>query len=80
VANSQEAYQIFSELYDKKQVAFRQGEISKTELLQIELERDRLQIELDSSTKGGEVIKKSYYYLSRVTQRKKLGKASSMVG
>jgi len=57
VANSQEAYQIFSELYDKKQVAFRQGEISKTELLQIELERDRLQIELDSSIRGERLSK-----------------------
>jgi len=57
VANSQEAYQIFSELYDKKQVAFRQGEISKTELLQIELERDRLQIELYSSTRGERLSK-----------------------
>ena len=46
--NFQEVYQKFSELYEKKQIAFAQGEIAKTELLQLELERNRLQIELEN--------------------------------
>jgi len=70
VPNSQEAYQIFSELsLDKKQVAFRQGEISKTELLQIELERDRLQIELDSSTRGERLSQELLLSLTELPQR-----------
>ncbi len=43
----QEAYDKFTLLSYKKQRAFEEGEISKTELLQIELERSRLEIELD---------------------------------
>lgn len=44
----QEAYERFVELYAKKEVAFDQGEIAKTELLQLELERSRLAIELQN--------------------------------
>jgi outer membrane protein TolC len=43
----QEAYDKFSLLSHKKRRAFEEGEISKTELLQIELESSRLQVELD---------------------------------
>jgi len=47
----QEAYDKFSLLAHKKQRAFEEGEISKTELLQIELERSRLQVELEKYTR-----------------------------
>ena len=40
-------YDKFTLLSHKKRRAFEEGEISKTELLQIELERSRLQVELD---------------------------------
>jgi len=44
LATMQEAYDTLAMLYEKKQRAFEEGEIAKTELLQIELEVRRLQI------------------------------------
>jgi len=46
VNSFQETYDGFSALYDKKQRAYEQDEIAKTELLQLEFERNRLEIEL----------------------------------
>ncbi len=46
--NLEEAYETFVALYRKKEIAFAQGEIAKTELLQLELEKNRLAIELQN--------------------------------
>jgi outer membrane protein TolC len=50
----QEAYEKFTLLLHKKQRAFKEGEISKTELLQIELEHSRLQIKLNKYSRQNE--------------------------
>lgn len=48
VGSFQESYNKFLTLYSKKERAYKHDEIAKTELLQLEFERNRLQIELDS--------------------------------
>ena len=44
----QEKYQRFSLLYSKKKMAYKHDEIAKTELLQLELEKDKLKSELQN--------------------------------
>ncbi len=44
----EQRYQSFALLYEKKQKAYLQDEIAKTELLQIELEKERLKAELNN--------------------------------
>ena len=46
--NFQERYNTFGSLYTKKEIAYAQGEIAKTELLQLQLEQNRLKIELEN--------------------------------
>lgn len=49
VENSEESYETFLMLYRKKERAFKHDEIAKTELLQIEFEKNRLNTTLENS-------------------------------
>lgn len=64
VGSFQEGYDKFVTLYSKKERAFQYDEIAKTELLQLELEKNRLQIELENLNRKQESSKKQLLSLT----------------
>jgi len=64
----EERFERVSLLYSKKQRAFEEGEISKTELMQIELEKERLQGELEQFNQRVEDDKNYLRSLSNLSQ------------
>ncbi|HIP50766.1 MAG TPA: TolC family protein [Campylobacterales bacterium] len=57
LSSFQEGYDNFSTLYSKKERAYQHDEIAKTELLQLEFEKNRLQIELENLQRKQESLK-----------------------
>jgi len=64
----EERFERVSLLYSKKQRAFEEGEISKTELMQIELEKERLQGELEQFNQRVQDDKNYLLSLSNLSQ------------
>jgi len=67
-SNYEERFERVSLLYSKKQRAFEEGEISKTELMQIALEKERLQGELEQFNQRLEDDKNYLRSLSNLSQ------------
>jgi hypothetical protein len=72
VEEFQNRYERISLLYDKKQRAYEEGEIAKTELLQIELEKRTLKSKLNSFLQQVEDEKKALFDLTFFTKNKQL--------
>lgn len=68
----QEGYDNFATLYSKKERAFEHGEIAKTELLQLEFEKNRLQIELNNLNRKQESSKSQLLSLTSLNSNDNL--------
>ncbi|MEA3455381.1 MAG: hypothetical protein U9R26_02630, partial [Campylobacterota bacterium] len=61
-----QSYQEFVRLYKKKEKAYQYDEISKTELMQLEIEKNRLYAQLQEMEMRQEISKQNLFMLSRV--------------
>ena len=61
-----QSYQDFAKLYKKKQKAYKYQEISKTELMQLETEKNRLYAQLQELKMQQEISKQNLFMLSKV--------------
>lgn len=68
VNSFEETVDNFSQLYAKKQRAYEQDEIAKTELLQLEFEKNRLQIELENLRTKAQNSKKQLLSLTNFNE------------
>lgn len=64
--NFQEMYNKFVKLYQKKEKAYQHNEIAKTEMLQLELEKNSLKTELENLTRQEESSKKQLLSLTQL--------------
>jgi len=61
-----QSYQEFVKLYKKKEKAYQYDEISKTELMQLEIEKNRLYAQLQEMEMQQEISKQNLFMLSKV--------------
>jgi len=61
-------YQDFGKLYEKKQKAYKYQEISKTELMQLEIEKNRLFAQLHEIEMTQKISKQKIFILSQIKQ------------
>ena len=61
-----QSYQDFAKLYKKKQKAYKYQEISKTELMQLETEKNRLYAQLQELKMQQDISKENLFMLSKV--------------
>ena len=65
-----QSYQEFDTLYKKKQKAYKYQEISKTELMQLEIEKNRLYVQLQEIKMQQEISKQNLFMLSNINYSK----------
>ena len=61
-----QSYQEFAKLYKKKEKAYQYDEISKTELMQLEIEKNRLYAQLQEMEMRQEISKQNLFMLSKI--------------